>query len=145
MKFFMGGMDQAILLCGFSKTYGILKCSQSFSSRRENQSKRLPASTFFWSVRERPVMPQSSVSLRKGPGPKPSHLRALEKVVQGIPHQTKVILLERIQLKSLCSTLGFKTSWPSNKQMSTGKALMPFCCKHHVTRAVPANTSRAKR
>lgn len=138
-------MLHARLLSGFSRIYGMPTCSQSCSKRIENISKRLPIETFFWSAGLRFGSPHKNSRLRRGPGPFPSFLRAIEKEVQGIPHQINCTRPLRIQLKIRCSTRHCKTSCWGLRQISKGKhCIFSFPSAVHI-RAVPANTSSENR
>ena len=142
---FIRGTCHAMEEKGFSTTKGILHSIQISIIRSVNRNNLFPWRSLYRSESEREGNPQIYCSVRKGPGPIPSCLRALEKVVQGIPNQTIWTFPLLNQWWIVCSTSFNKTLWEGKMQVSIGNASKPTFLKAVVIRAVPAKISRQKR
>ena len=82
-----------------------------------------------------------SVESRRGGGP-PSSLRAVLKLVHGVPHQTIMTCLEEIKQKSLFEFLVFSKSNCGPIKMSHAEALRSQSLAADVSLQLPPNTSR---
>ena len=110
----------------------------------ENRNSWLPCRSLRASELPKPGKPQRCWSVRRGPGPTPSNLRALENVVQGIPNQTNFTLWLHKKCRIECSTWGSRTSCEGKRQISMGKQLTPTFLKACESRAVPAKNLQSE-
>jgi hypothetical protein len=136
------GMSHMKLEAGFSKAYGTPSCSHALNSRSDTCNSALPSRTFFLSAEFYIGKPQTWCSLRIGPRPKPSCLRARVSEVQGIPTHKHLIWPPWIKWRSVCPTWTCKIFCRGSMQISIGNGNRPFLRRHLVTRAVPANNSK---
>ena len=139
---FITGVIQHLLECGFSTAKGMRKNKQANTILAVNHRSWLPTVTFCRSRWFRFWSPMGVSSLRKGPGPTPSSLRATLNEVHGIPIHTKRTRPCWRRESSWFSTSAWRTSSSEIKQLSIAKDLTPRLYNALVNLPEPAKISK---
>lgn len=112
--------------------------------RSKKARRRLPSLTLKRSLALRCGSPQKYSHVLKGVGPKPSNLRACEKVAHHMPIQRKVTRPCCIQEMILFSTCGSSTLREGNMHVWIGKMFNPASDTSCDSLALPEKSSSAK-